>query len=204
MNRKERLEELFREFPGIGPRQAKRFVYFLLWKSPNYIEELSKNISEIKKDVKKCQECNRFFDYKETNANICNICQNQSRENGKIMILEKNPDFENIEKMNIWDGKYFLIGKNLKITEKEPEQKINLFPLIKKIKDGRVKEIIFALSLNPEGEKTMDWIKEKLFELEKKYDLKIMELGRGLSLGTEVEYTDRITMEEALKHKRKI
>ena len=202
MNKKERLEELFKEFPGIGPRQAKRFVYFLLWKSPEYINELSKSIAEIKAGIRKCQECGRFYDKSESKKNICSICNNQARENGQIMILEKNPDFENIEKMNIWAGKYFLIGKNLKITETEPEKKINLFPLIKKIKEGRVKEIIFALSLNPEGELTMDWIKEQLFPLEKEYGFRMSELGRGISLGTEVEYTDKITLESALKNRK--
>ncbi len=202
MNKKERLEELFKEFPGIGPRQAKRFVYFLLWKSPNYIQELSKSISEIKQGVRRCQECNRYFDQSESNNNLCNICSNKSRENGQILILEKNPDFENIEKMNIWGGKYFLIGKNLKITEKDPQSKINLFSLIKKIKEEKIKEVTFALSLNPEGELTMDWIKEQLLPLIKDYDFKITELGRGISLGTEVEYTDKITIEAALNNRK--
>lgn len=202
MNKKERLEELFKDFPGIGPRQAKRFVYFLLWKSPSYIQELTKSISEVKQGVRKCSECNRFFDMSESDTNNCNICSNQSRENGQILILEKNPDFENIEKMNIWAGKYFLIGKNLKITEKEPETKINLFPLIKKIKEEKIQEITFALSLNPEGELTMDWVKEQLFPLQKEFDFKITELGRGISLGTEVEYTDRVTIESALENRK--
>lgn len=202
MNKKEKLEELFKEFPGIGPRQAKRFVYFLLWKSPNYIHELSKTISEIKQSVKKCPQCNRYFDHSESQNNTCNICSNNSRDNGQVLILEKNPDFENIEKMNIWGGKYFLIGKNLKITEKNPREKINLFPLIKKIKSGELKEITFALSLNPEGELTMDWIKEELLPLIKEYDFKLTELGRGISLGTEVEYTDKITIEAALKNRK--
>jgi recombination protein RecR len=106
--------------------------------------------------------------------------------------------------MNIWGGKYFLIGKNLKITEKEPETKINLFSLIKKIKEDKVQEVTFALSLNPEGELTMDWIKEQLLPLVKTHDFKITELGRGISLGTEVEYTDKLTIEEALKHRTRI
>lgn len=202
MNKKERLEELFKDFPGIGPRQAKRFVYFLLWKSPSYIQELTKSISEIKQGIKKCPECNRFFDISESSTNICSICSNQSRENGQILILEKNPDFENIEKMNIWAGQYFLIGKNLKITEKQPETKINIFPLVKKIKEGKIEEITFALSLNPEGELTMDWIKEKLLPLQKEYHFNITELGRGISLGTEVEYTDKVTIESALNNRK--
>jgi recombination protein RecR len=102
----------------------------------------------------------------------------------------------------VWNGKYFLIGKNLKLTEKNPEEKIFLQSLISKINNDKLKEITFALSLNPEGENTKEYIKNIIFKdcLEKK--IKITELGRGLSLGSEIEYSDSITLHDAFNNRK--
>ena len=100
MNKKEKLEELFREFPGVGPRQAKRFVHSLLYKNKNYLDHLSSLILDIKKDLKRCSQCNRFF-HSEKLDNTCSVCLEIDRNREKILILEKTPDFENIQKLNI-------------------------------------------------------------------------------------------------------
>ena len=96
MYKKEKLEELFREFPGVGPRQAKRFVHSLLYKNRNYLNEMAKLISEIKDGTKKCPDCNRFFQSENNNLQ-CHVCADSSRDQTKILIVEKTPDFENIE-----------------------------------------------------------------------------------------------------------
>ncbi len=201
MNKKEKLEMLFREFPGVGPRQAGRFVHALLYKNRNYLEELSRLILEIKEGTRKCQRCNRFF--QENNQNhICSICGDERRDRTKLLIIEKNPDFENIENSGIWNGLYFLIGKNLKLTEKEPEKKINLESLKKQLENNPVEEVTFALSLTPEGEQTKDFLWNFLNPLAKELNFKITELGRGLSLGSEIEYSDKVTLTEAFKNRK--
>ncbi len=200
-NKKQKLEELFREFPGVGPRQAGRFVHSLLYKNKSYLQELAKLISEIKDSVERCQFCNRFFEQK-TNESVCLICNNQNRYRQNILILEKNTDFENIEKNNLWDGLYFLIGKNLKLTEKNPENKINLNALLKQIENNPIKEIVFALSLTPEGEHSKEFLINFLQKIIREKNIKISELGRGLSLGLEIEYSDKITLAEALKNRK--
>jgi len=195
----ERLEELLKDFPGVGPRQAKRFLYFLIWKDNNYIKEFTDLLQLLRKNTKKCQSCNRIHF---SSQNICETCLDDNRIKEKLLIVEKNSDFENIEKTKLWKGQYFIIGKNLKLTEKEPEQKINLEKLFRKIKENKVQEITFALSLNPEGVNTMEWIKEMLYPLQKEQGFKISELARGISLGSEIEYIDKVTLEEALKNRK--
>jgi recombination protein RecR len=100
MYKKEKLEELFREFPGIGPRQAKRFVHSLLYKNKSYLNEMAKLISEIKDGTRKCTYCNRFYQ-SENVASTCSICSDTNRDQSKILIIEKTPDFENIELSHI-------------------------------------------------------------------------------------------------------
>lgn len=201
MNKKEKLELSFKELPGVGPRQAKRFVHSLLYKNKTFLNEMANLISHIKDDIKKCSECNRFFESINTKED-CYICCDISRDEEKILILEKNFDLENIESTNVWDGKYFLIGRNLKLTEKNPEEKIFLTPLISKIKNLKIKEITFGLSFNPEGENTKEYIKDIISPICFEKKIKITELGRGLSLGSEIEYSDSITLTDAFNNRK--
>jgi recombination protein RecR len=201
MYKKEKLEELFREFPGIGPRQAKRFVHSLLYKNKSYLNEMAKLISEIKDGTRKCTYCNRFYQ-SENVASTCSICSDTNRDQSKILIIEKTPDFENIELSHIWNGKYYLIGKNLKLTEKQPQEKIDLEALISTLNSGVITELTFALSLNPEGENTKDYIHNEIKNICSEKNISVTELGRGLSLGSEIEYSDTITLAEAFKNRK--
>ena len=139
-----KLTEYFREFPGIGPRQARRFVYFLLTKSPSYLEEISKLIIEIKKSIKICSSCFRF--YQDGNTTICPICNSKDRDNTQLMLVSRDIDFEAIEKSKVYNGYYLILGGTIPILDKEPEKRIRLAQLIEKIKNNNFKEIIFSMS----------------------------------------------------------
>jgi len=202
MKNKEELTKLFRQFPGIGPRQAERFVYFLIYQDQKYTDNLSKSIKETVSESKICEICNRVFENQKVKTRkICQTCLDKKNDNSKILIITKNQDFENIEKTKLWDGLYYLIGKNLKVTEKAPARKINLQPLIKRIEKKQISEIVFALSFTPEGEHTKEYIKSVLGPLKIKYGFKLYELGRGLSLGSEIQYSDRVTLKDAFENK---
>src|SRR3989338_699746 len=96
MDNTQKLIELFKEFPGIGPRQAKRFVYFLLNKNPSYAQDISKLIQEERSTVHSCENCFRFFP--NTKNKSCSICLDTSSDKSLLMIVSHDVDFENIEK----------------------------------------------------------------------------------------------------------
>lgn len=199
-----RLTEYFREFPGIGPRQAKRFVYFLLTKNPIYLEELSKLIIEVKKNIKVCDSCFRF--YQNTNSNICNICLDINRDISQLMIVSRDVDFEAIEKSKVYNGYYFILGGNIPILDKEPEKKVRLNQLFERINrdKDKIKEIILSLNANAEGEHTTEFIRNYIKEKFPSSDFSITILGRGLSTGTELEYSDSDTIKNALKNRERV
>ena len=212
MNSIERLTKLFAEFPGIGPKQAKRFVYFLITRSGGYIEELKKEIKELRDEIEMCADCKRYFvlptqSGKNGNEIIktCNICSDTSRDQSVLMVVGRDIDFENIEKSHSFNGKYFILGGLVPILDKNPEMRIRLtelYNLIEKIgKTGGLKEIILALDANSEGEYTGELIKSHLLPLVSKYNIKISEFGRGLSTGTELEYSDAETIKSALQNR---
>ncbi len=205
MDSTDKLIELFKQFPGIGPRQAKRFVYFLLTRPSGYTVELSKLISEIKTNVVCCDECFRFFAKNGHPSDTCPTCLDKNRDGKLLMIVSHDVDFENVERTGSFNGHYFILGGAVPILEKNPEKKIRQKELLKtvekKIKNG-LQEIIIALNYNPEGENTLTYVSQILQPLSEKHKIKISTLGRGLSTGTELEYSDSDTIKNALKNRQ--
>ncbi len=203
MDNTQKLIELFKEFPGIGPRQAKRFVYFLLNRNAAYAGELSKLISEVRSTVHSCDTCFRF--YLNGSGSTCHICRDTTRDLRSLMLVSHDVDFENIERTKFYNGYYFVLGGNIPILEKNPENRIRQRELIESIekrsKNG-LSEIIIALNYNPEGENTLSHLSEILKPIADKNNIRISTLGRGLSTGTELEYSDSDTIKNALKNRQ--
>ncbi|MDO8579379.1 MAG: toprim domain-containing protein [bacterium] len=201
MDHLNRLHELFRQFPGIGPRQAKRFVYFLLGTTDGFRNTLAKEITELASRVTLCVSCFRFFDRKNSKASLCSVCSDDSRDVISLMLVARDVDLDAVEKSKVYNGYYFVLGNQLSLIEPEPESKIRTKELTriieKRVKDG-LKEIILALSLNSEGEHTREFVEGIISPLVKKHSLKVSILGRGLSTGTELEYSDTETIKNAL------
>jgi recombination protein RecR len=203
MNSIDKLIKIFSEFPGIGPKQAKRFVYYLIGKPESFIEELKKDVSELRANIVSCADCKRFFVKNGAGKTLCDICS-APRDESLLMIVSRDIDLDNIEKSHVFSGKYFVLGGLIPILDKFPEKRIRLKELlasIEKMAQRGLKEIILGLDANSEGEYTSDFIKKELFPLAQKYGLKISELGRGLSTGTELEYSDPETIKNALKNR---
>ena len=205
MDSTDNLIELFKQFPGIGPRQAKRFVYFLLTRPNGYSSELSKLITEMKSHVVSCDTCFRFFTKNSNPTTTCPICANKNRDKKTLMIVSHDVDFENIERTGSFTGYYFILGGTVPILEKDPTKRIRQKELLeildKKTKDG-LREIIIALNYNPEGENTLTYLSQILRPISEQYQIKISTLGRGLSTGTELEYSDSDTIKNALKNRQ--
>ncbi len=211
-----RLEEVFARFPGIGPRQARRFVYYLISRSPSTIRELTTLIEEVKKTSQECDSCHRFFIKKDvmspsqalTPNPFCSICSDGSRDSSTLMIVARDSDFESIEKSGAYKGMYFILGATVPVLDREPERRIRLLPLIARLKekDSPIKEVILSLSTTPEGEHTMsvvkDYLKKDLKNNIEDGSLMITILGRGLSTGAELEYVDGETIKGALGNRR--
>lgn len=202
-NQIEKLTEYFKEFPGIGERQAKRFVYFLLHKNPNYVKELGEAILEIKNTISQCPSCYLFFQGEKNK--LCETCSNPKTDNSSLLIIEKDADYESIKRSRNYNGMYFILGGLVPIVTKETPNFVRVKELKsiveQRSKNNELKEIIIALSINPQGEHTDIYLREILSPLQKKYDFNIVSLGRGLSTGTELEYSDSETIKNALQNR---
>lgn len=198
----ENLAVYFAKLPGIGQRQSRRFVYFLLKQDKTFLDTLAKYILDLKKEIDVCKDCQRFFISKEAKSEVCSICGDAGRDKSSIMIVEKDIDLENIERSDSYKGKYFVLGGTVPILDKKPESKIRSKEMAEVVKKNKtIKEVIIATSANPEGENTADYVKAILKPLQKNHKFKISLLGRGLSTGTELEYSDPDTIKSALENR---
>lgn len=208
----DKLTEIFKEFPGIGERQAKRFVYFLMSRNPAYSENLAELIKDLKKETSQCKECFRFFIAEKgkilpAGRQVCNICANQHTDSSMLMIVEKDSDLESIKKSRVYNGKYFILGGLVPIVEKNTKSRVRIEELKQKISSSKtvlkeLKEIILAFSISPQGNHTDQYVREQLKYLTEKLNIKISSLGKGLSTGTELEYSDNDTLKNALKNRQ--
>jgi len=211
MNPIDRLSEIFSHFPGIGPRQARRFVYYLLSRDQSTLEQMVRAVEDLKRETSQCNECMRFFSGKGT---ICPICADTSRDKSLLMIVPRDADLDQMEKSGSFKGYYFVLGGSLPILEKEPERRIRLNELrtLLSRRKSDLHEIILAMNANAEGENTEDYLRQALRKGDTFAEsgdnspastLTITALGRGLSTGSELEYADPETLKNALLHRTK-
>ncbi len=211
MNPTEKLQELLLKFPGIGPKQAARFVYFLLRSKNEYKDELAKNIEALKDSANICEQCLRVYSNNHKNNKLCLICNDKSRDNTKLMLVVKELDIDAIEKTNTYHGKYFILGNLLPFLTEKPSEIINIKELVNLIHNNlsnkdlveieKISEIILALPLTDEGENTIDYLKKTLLQIVGISKVKISTLARGISTGLDLEYVDKNTFKEAFNHR---
>lgn len=199
-----RLEEMFAHFPGIGPRQARRFVYYLLGKSPSSIAELTSLIEEVRKAAAECPQCHRFFMGRGSVKGVCPTCSDETRDASTLMVVARDSDFESVEKSGAYRGLYFVLGGTVPLLDKEPDKRVRLKGLLERVsmrKAGDIlKEVILSLNTTPDGEHTADIVRDALKA--PLYLGKVTILGRGLSTGAELEYADGETIKNALSNRK--
>ncbi|MBI3627322.1 MAG: recombination protein RecR [Candidatus Sungbacteria bacterium] len=199
-----RLIELLSELPGLGPRQAARITFFILRESKGYSKILGEAIIKAKEDTSFCGECYRSID--RTVSSICEFCSSEKRNQETLAIVEKEVDLANLEKTRLYAGVYHILGGVFRALDPDSPTKLHLADLYsrieKKLKTKKPVEIIIATSETTEGVSTSLYIERMLDPLKAKYkNLTVSRLGRGLSLGTELEYADEVTLQNALQHR---
>jgi recombination protein RecR len=196
------LTKKFSEFPGIGKRQAKRMVYALLRKNPSYAQELAQEIKNLHQDIRLCTESYQYFYADQPDESRAPIARDMSRNRSLLMIIEKDTDIEPVENSGAYNGNYFVLGGLIPAldTKFNPVREQELLKEIeRRAQIDHLHEIIFGLSLTPESEHTRIMLTQKIQPFQKKYEFQISQLGRGLSTGTELEYSDGDTLMHALR-----
>lgn len=200
------LRKLFEKFPGIGPRQANRFIWAMLDFAPDEQKLLGETILALPSRMRRCDVCFRVFPVSDSET-TCSFCSSSSkRDHCMLMIIEHDSDLLNIEKAGIYRGLYHVLGGPLDPLQEQSIVRDRIKALYERLSRGRTSsvEIILALSPTKMGEFTAHYIQKILEPLlnGRTAKLKITRLGRGLATGMELEYADELTLKQALDNRK--
>jgi recombination protein RecR len=190
----ERLSGLFERFPGIGPRQAQRFVQYLLRSSPTLRKEIADGIRALSSTIHQCPQCMR---YHASEAAVCNICADTGRDQALLAVVVSDADLQALERSHTYHGLYFVLGGLIHLAS-EKTSGLRLRELKATARRSELQEIVLAFPANPEGDATASIIRHELEET----NIKITSLGRGLSTGSELEYADPETLKSAIDNRK--
>lgn len=179
----------FAKLPGIGKKTALRLVLHLLKKESNEVNLFGETIIKLRKDIRYCTKCNSISD-----NDICTICNNTKRNNELICVVENIKDLIAIENTMQFNGLYHVLGGIISPIEGISPDKLNFQHLVQRVQNEKVEEIIIALNANTDGETTTFYI-HKLLE---PFPVKISTLARGIAFGSELEYTDELTLAKSI------
>jgi recombination protein RecR len=193
----QKLIEQLSKLPDIGPRAATRLVFYLLNQEQQDLNELSESIRKIKEEIRLCQQC---FNLSDKENNFCSICRDKGRDATTICLVETVLNIPSIERTKQYRGLYHVLGGLISPADGIGPENLRIKQLIERIKKSQppVKEIIFALSPTTEGDTTSFYIERLLKHLK----IKISRLGRGLSIGSDLEYIDENTLTNAFLGRR--
>ena len=177
------------QLPGIGKRTALRLVLHLLKQPAEQTEMLSSALTAMRNDIQYCKECNTISD-----AEICGICSNASRDKSVICVVEDVRDVMALENTGMFKGVYHVLGGKISPIEGVGPSQLKITSLVEKVKAGNVAEIIFALSSTMEGDTTNFYIYKQI----KEFEIKTSTIARGIAVGDELEYADEVTLGRSL------
>lgn len=179
--------------PGIGKKTALRLVLNLHNRTPEEILDFSQSFIDLKNNVKNCSECGNI-----TDELICDICCNNGRDHQTICIVEDIRDVLAIESTNSFTGTYHVLGGIISPMDGVGPRDLNIDSLLPRINEKNVAEVIFALSATMEGDTTNFYIYKKIKDL----DITISSLSRGVSVGSELQYADEITLGRSIANRQ--
>lgn len=180
------------QLPGIGKRTALRLVLHLLRQPSDQTEHLTKALSSLRDNIKYCNNCHNISD-----VDLCEICANPMRDSGTICVVEDIRDVMAIEGTSSFKGHYHVLGGKISPMDGVGPHDLNIDSLVNKIKEGRIKEVIFAMSSTMEGDTTNFYI----FKQIQGVDIKTTTIARGISVGDELEYADEVTLGRSIQNR---
>ncbi|CAL2081721.1 recombination mediator RecR [Tenacibaculum sp. 190524A02b] len=171
--------------PGIGKRTALRLVLHLLKQPNEHTKYLTEALSTLRNEVKSCRKCHNISD-----TLLCDICANPNRNEEIVCVVEDIRDVMAIENTAQYKGLYHVLGGKISPIEGIGPQNLQIESLVDKVKNGEIKELIFALSSTMEGDTTNFYIYKQV----EQYNVKTSTIARGISVGDELQFADEVTL----------
>lgn len=180
------------QLPGIGKRTSLRLILHLLRQPAEQTFHLTQALTNMKEQIKFCTSCNNVSDLE-----MCEICANPLRNHQLICVVEDVRDVMAIENTSQFRGIYHVLGGKISPMDGVGPSQLKINSLVEKVKDGKVSEIIFALSSTMEGDTTNYYIYKQI----QNFEITVSTIARGISVGDELEYADEVTLGRSILHR---
>lgn len=194
-NSLQQLIESFKYLPGVGEKTAERFAFAIMDMDDEQVEFFSSCLSNIKNKIHKCPICNGI-----TDLDVCHICNDKSRGDDTLCVVEDPKSVFLFEKLGLYKGKYHVLKGLISPLDGINPEDIELEKLIDRVKNESFKEIILAFKPSIEGETTSLYIKRILGDM----NISITKIASGIPIGAVMEYIDAMTLERALVDRKNV
>lgn len=190
-----RLIQEFTRLPGVGPKTAQRLAFHVLRMEDRDVLALATALADAKRKIGRCETCFNLAD-----AQPCRICQDQRRERSLLCVVEEANDLMAMERSRSYNGLYHVLEGALSPLEGIGPERLRLPELLKRLKDGQVKEVVLATNPTVEGEATALYVARLI----KPLSLRVTRIARGVPVGGDLEYADEVTLSRAMEGRREI
>lgn len=189
----ERLIEYFRALPGVGKKTAQRYAFYVIENDKAKAENFAKAIIDVKEKVRLCSVCGNY-----SSSEVCPICQKRNRQ--IICVVQEPKDIISLEKARGFDGVYHVLFGCINPLENKGPNDIRIKELLARIGKDNVKEVIMATNPDVEGEATAMYVAKIL----KPMGVKVTRLAQGISMGSDIEFADEVTLSKALADRKEM
>ena len=190
-----RLIEELKKLPGIGTKSAQRLAFHILRSSDENAELLASAVRDLKAQLRLCSVCNNI-----TDVDPCTYCTNPTRNHRLVCVVEEPTNIASVEKTKHFNGVYHVLHGAISPLHGVGPEHLRISNLTRRVDQGEVDEVILATNPTIEGEATASYLADAL----KKLHVKVTRIATGVPAGSDIEYTDEVTMHKALEGRREV
>ncbi|AUQ73142.1 recombination mediator RecR [Phaeobacter piscinae] len=190
----EDLIALMAKLPGLGPRSARRAVLHLIRKRALLLTPLAETMSEVAATARECLNCGNVG-----TGDLCTICEDMTRENGELCVVEDVSDLWAMERAGVFKGRYHVLGGTLSALDAVGPEDLRIPRLVDRVQSEQVNEVILALNATIDGQTTAHYIADQLIG-----QVRLTSLAQGVPIGGELDYLDEGTITAALRARKEI
>jgi recombination protein RecR len=190
-----RLIDELKKLPGVGSKSAQRLAFYILRASDEDAEALAAAVRDVKANLRLCSVCNNI-----TDVDPCVYCTSLTRNQRLVCVVEEPTNIAAIEKTKHFNGVYHVLHGSISPLHGVGPEQLRIANLITRVDAGNVDEVIVATNPTVEGEATATYLSQQL----KRVGVKVTRIAMGIPVGSDIEYTDEITMLKAMEGRREL